>query len=50
VKSTVVPDGGQPFDSGIVRPGDPFVFTPRVAGTWELTDVINGGTGKLIVR
>lgn len=50
VKTTVVPDGGQPFDSGIVRPGDPFLFTPRVAGTWVLTDVINGGGGKLIVR
>lgn len=50
VKTTVVPDGGEPFDTGILHPGETFVFTPRVAGSWEFTDVINGGTGLLIVR
>jgi len=50
VKTTAVPDGGEPFDTGILHPGETFLFTPRVAGSWEFTDVINGGTGLLIVR
>jgi hypothetical protein len=50
VKTTSVPDGGEPFDTGVLHPGETFVFTPHVAGTWEFTDVINGGSGFLIVR
>ena len=50
VKTTSVPAGGEAFDSGILHPGETFAFTPRAAGTWEFTDVINGGSGLLIVR
>ena len=50
VKTTFVPDGGEGFDTGILHSGEAFVFTPRVAGMWEFTDVINGGSGHLIVR
>lgn len=50
VKTTSVPEGGEAFDTGILTPGEVFMFTPRVAGTWELTDVVNGGSGLLIVR
>jgi hypothetical protein len=50
VKTTSVPDGGESFDTGILHSGQTFVFTPHVAGTWEFTDLINGGTGLLIVR
>jgi hypothetical protein len=50
VKTISVPDGGEPFDTGILRPGEAFTFTPRVAGTWEIADVINGGSAALIVR
>lgn len=48
--STTVPPGGQPFDSGILGPGQHFNFIPRVAGDWEYKDAINGGHGVLRVR
>jgi len=48
-KSTTVPPGGTPFDSGVIHAGDTFVFKPDVAGTWTFVDAINGGTGKLTV-
>lgn len=47
VVSTSVPAGGEPIDSGIIRPGQHFRFVPDVAGTWEFTDAINGGSGTL---
>jgi len=50
VKVTFVADGHEVFDSGILHPGEAFVFTPRAIGTWQLTDVVNGGSGLLIVR
>jgi hypothetical protein len=50
IRTRSVPEGGEPFDSGVLSPGQIFVFTPRVAGTWEFEDVINGGTGRLVVR
>ena len=50
LRTRSVPEGGEPFDSELLSPGQVFVFTPRVAGTWEFEDVINGGTGRLIVR
>ena len=50
IRTRSVPEGGEPFDSDVLYPGQVFVFTPRVAGTWEFEDVINGGTGRLIVR
>ena len=48
-KSTAVPPGATPFDSGVIHAGDTFVFKPDVAGTWTFVDAINGGTGKLTV-
>lgn len=35
VTSTSAPPGGKPINSGRMQPGAEFVFTPRVAGTWE---------------
>jgi len=49
-KSTSVPAGGTPFDSGVIHAGDTFEFKPDVVGNWTFTDVINGGSGTLIVR
>jgi hypothetical protein len=49
IVSTSVPPGGQPFDSGMLRPGQAFRFTPNVAGTWEYQDVMGGGGGRLTV-
>ena len=49
-KSTEVPAGGTPFDSGVIHPGDRFEFKPDAVGNWNFTDVINGGSGTLIVR
>ncbi len=49
-KSTAVPAGGTPFDSGIIHAGDRFDFTPNVAGKWTFVDAINGGTGTLTVK
>jgi hypothetical protein len=48
-KSTAVPAGGTPFDSGIIHAGDTFVFTPNAVGRWTLVDAFNGGTGTLTV-
>jgi plastocyanin len=48
--SQSVPPGGAPFDSGVLSTGQSFTFVPRVAGEWTFVDVINGGTGKLIVN
>jgi Bacterial Ig-like domain (group 1) len=50
ITSISVPHGGEPFDSGIIKPGLPFQFVPRMAGTWEYVDAINGGSGKLTAR
>ena len=50
ITSSSVPPGGEPFDSGIIGPGQPFQFVPRVAGTWEYVDAINGGRGTLTAR
>ena len=50
ITSISVPPGGEAFDSGIIKPGLPFQFVPRVAGTWEYIDAINGGSGKLTAR
>ena len=49
-KSTSVPAGGTPFDSGVIHAGDMFEFKPDAVGTWTFTDAINGGSGTLIVR
>jgi hypothetical protein len=49
-KSTSVPAGGTPFDSGVIHAGDTFEFKPDAVGNWNFTDVINGGSGTLIVR
>ncbi len=49
VTSTSVPPGGEPFDSGIISPGQRFLFVPRVAGTWKYVDAVNGGSGTLTV-
>lgn len=43
--STSHPPGGQPFDSGLMEPGDNFSFTPGVEGTWAYVDQISGLTG-----
>jgi hypothetical protein len=50
VVSTLEPPGGTPFDSGILRPGQPFTFVPNVVGTWEFIDELNGGSGRLTVE
>jgi hypothetical protein len=47
--STLVPPGGLPIDSGILRPGESFEFIPAVPGTWRFTDRFSGGSGELIV-
>jgi hypothetical protein len=49
-KSTSVPAGGTPFDSGVIHAGDMFEFKPDAVGNWTFTDAINGGSGTLIVR
>lgn len=49
IVSTLVPPGGLPIDSGILKPGESFEFTPAVTGTWQFTDLISGGSGALIV-
>lgn len=33
--STSVPPGGKGFNSGQMEPGDEYVFTPTVTGTWD---------------
>jgi hypothetical protein len=48
-KSSAVPVGGTPFDSGIIHPGDTFEFKPNAAGKWTFVDAINGGAGTLTV-
>jgi hypothetical protein len=50
IVSSSVPPGGKPFDSGDLAPGQSFQFVPEVAGTWEFTDTINGGTGTLTAK
>ncbi len=52
IVSTSVPPGGEPFDSGILRPGGRFQFTPGVAGTWEYEERLHGSptTGTLTVQ
>lgn len=47
VTSDSEPSSGEPFDSGILNPGYRFRFVPEVAGTWEYSDVIGGGSGTL---
>jgi hypothetical protein len=49
IVSTLVPPGGRPIDSGILKPGESFEFAPGVPGTWQFTDLISGGSGALIV-
>jgi hypothetical protein len=49
-KSTAVPAGGKPFDSGVIHAGDTFTFQPNVAGAWTFIDELNGGTGTLMVK
>ena len=49
-KSTSVPVGGTPFDSGVIHAGETFQFRPDAVGNWTFTDAINGGSGTLIVR
>lgn len=49
IVSAAMPPGGQPFDSGPLRPGGSFRFSPNVAGTWEFRDAIGGGGGRLTV-
>jgi hypothetical protein len=50
IKTTAVPQGAEPFDTGVLIAGATFVFKPRVAGIWEFTDLMNGGSGRLIVH
>ena len=50
VVSTLEPPGGKPFESGTLRPGQPFTFVPNVVGTWAFTDELNGGSGRLTVE
>lgn len=50
VASTSAPPGGEPFDSGILRPGERFRFVPDAAGTWEYEDQMSGATGTLTAR
>ena len=47
ITSTSWPDGGEPFDSGIMSPGQRFRFVPGVVGTWDYADALNGGDGAL---
>jgi hypothetical protein len=49
VASTSVPPGGAAFSSEMLRPGERFELVPTVPGTWEFTDLVSGGNGKLIV-
>jgi hypothetical protein len=49
-KSTAVPAGGKPFDSGVIHAGETFTFQPNVAGAWTFIDELNGGTGTLMVK
>lgn len=49
ITSSSVPRGGEPFDSGIMSPGQRFQFVPGVPGTWTYRDALNGGGGTLTV-
>lgn len=49
-KSTSVPVGGTPFDSGVIHAGDTFEFRPDAVGSWTFIDAINGGTATLVVK
>jgi hypothetical protein len=50
ITSTLEPSGGEPFDSGILRPGDRFEFVPSVVGTWEYVDDLGYQAGTLTVQ
>jgi hypothetical protein len=50
ITSISVPPGGEPFDSGIISAGESFQFVPRVAGTWEYVDALNGGRGTFTAK
>ena len=48
--SQSAPAGGEPLNSGVLRPGERFGFVPRVAGDWIYLDAINQGGGTLKAR
>lgn len=45
-----MPDGGEPFDSGVLRKGEIFRFAPAVPGTWEYIDEVTGAPGTLTAK
>jgi hypothetical protein len=49
IRSSSAPAGAPTFDSGIMSPGNRFRFVFELPGTWEYTDVLNGGTGRITV-
>jgi Tol biopolymer transport system component len=50
IVSTSHPPGGTSFDSGLMEPGDSFIFTPDVEGTWAYVDQVSGMTGTFTAR
>jgi hypothetical protein len=50
IQSTLVPPGGEPFDSGQLGPGARFSFVPGVAGLWRFVDETSGALGGLMVQ
>lgn len=52
IVSTTVPPGGEPFDSGPLRPGERFRFVPHVAGSWEFEERLHAvkASGSLMAR
>jgi hypothetical protein len=49
LKSISAPPGGQPFDSGLLAPGQKFRFVPNATGKWEYIDAVSGGRGSFTV-
>jgi hypothetical protein len=49
VRSTNVPPGATPFDSGILKPGERYAITVDKPGLWAFEDVWSGGRAQFTV-
>lgn len=50
IRSTSVPPGGMPFDSGDLEMHARFAFVPEVTGTWEYIDEVSQLRGRFTAR
>jgi hypothetical protein len=49
VVSTSMPEGAEPFDGGVLLPGQRATFIASVTGTWVFTDAHDGGRATVTV-